>query len=240
MIDAGGIWFGEVTKVNALQCLVAKRSGQLLPQRVRQEGNKRGDDLGQLQHDFVERPVRIVLVGRIRIGGPETIATSTDVPIAETIEQVRDRLARVVVVKRIHPIDDRRQRAMQFGMDPSIDLAPFANWAIGRCGGERCRTQLLVDIRRGCGIETVDLCIDRKEAVRVPKPQQELRDRIADCLIGVDDRIPWRLVGEEIPTHRIGAVLVEDLRRTAVVPKTLGHFAGLLGELAFGLICFGF
>ena len=74
--------------------------------------------------------------------------------------------------------------------------------------------------------------VNVEERNDVPKANEELRHRVFDRVFAVNDGVPRRLVREEVPTERVGAVFVEDFLRQAVVLERFRHLADALGELA--------
>ena len=89
-------------------------------------------------------------------------------------------------------------------------------------------------------VESINVGVQDKEAVNVPESENEFRDAVFDRLFAVTDRCPRWLVCEEVPTQRIGAMLVEDFLRLAIVTHALGHLANFLGKLASAKLLFRF
>ena len=71
----------------------------------------------------------------------------------------------------------------------------------------------------GRALEAIEFCVNRKEAEYVPESQDEFGDAVLDCAFAIEDRVPWRLVGEQIPSQCVRTVLVEDLLRASIVAK---------------------
>ena len=72
---------------------------------------------------FVQRPIGIELFDGPLVGRPKPVAAAADVPIRERVDELGDVLAGAEVVVRVHPLDDRRARAIQLAQDPAIQLA---------------------------------------------------------------------------------------------------------------------
>ena len=90
---------------------------------VGQHAHGVGDQLGGDQQTFVQRPVRVQLVGRLGVAAPETVATATDVPVAKPINELVQPGASSIVVLGVHPLGHRGHRAIQFAQDPAIQFA---------------------------------------------------------------------------------------------------------------------
>ena len=96
--------------MNAFDDRRAKGLGQFVPKGFGDERHEWGDHLGQFQQRLVQRPKCVVLILRLFVAGPKPIATATNKPIAQSIQQRRDRLARIVVIQCVHPINNRCNR----------------------------------------------------------------------------------------------------------------------------------
>ncbi len=78
----------------------------------------------------------------------------------------------------------------------------------------------------GRASKAIDLRIDGEEAEDVPQPQQEFADAVSNRPLAIDNRVPWWLIGVEVPSQRIGPKTIEDLVGTTIVAKLLRHLSG--------------
>ena len=209
----------------------AEHARQVAPQRLGDERREGGDQLRGGRQAFVQGPVGVELFLRLAIGGPETVPAAAHIPVAQRVHELRQRRASRVVVVSVHPLGRGGDRPLQFAEDPAVELAAFGRWPIATSARELFRRQLIHRAHDPLArIEAVDVRVDDEKAVAVPEPQEELGDAVLDRLLAVADRRPGRLVGEEIPAQRVGAVAVEDLLRLAVVPLALRHLLAVLAQ----------
>ena len=231
LVDRRQVGRRIVAQVNALQRPAAESARQVPPDGLRQERRERRDQLAGRQQALVQRPVSVQLVRRPLVAAPVPVAAAADVPVAERVGELVQPLAGREVIIRVHPLDDRRDGPVQLAQHPAIQFAALGGRAVAGSSRQLGRRQLAdVPGDRSRRVEPVDIGVDHKETVDIPQPQEELRNAVLDRLFAVADRGPGRLVGEEVPTQRIRAVAVEDLRRLAVVPLALGHLAAVLAQ----------
>src|SRR5262249_32613218 len=154
---------------------------------------------------FIERPISIELIRIALVFAPKPIAAAAYVPIGKRVDKFDDPLGGRVIVIGVHPLNDDGHGAVQFAEHPAVEFGTVGN-----------RAGFRTALRR----KSIDVGVDDKEAVRVPELQEEFGDAVFYRPFTVANGRPRRLRGEEVPAQSIGAVLLENLPRLAIVPLT--------------------
>ena len=105
-LDAGG----KVAEMDAFQHLVAESSGMIFPERFREKRDERCDQFAGRQQTLVQCPVGVLFLWGVQIILPEPIATTSDVPVAERVDEACELLTGAVVVLVVHRLRDSTDR----------------------------------------------------------------------------------------------------------------------------------
>src|SRR5262249_56026615 len=96
LVDRRGVHLRVVAQVDALRRLAAEGPAhEVLPQLLGREGEEGREQPREPRQAFVERPVRVELVGR-EAGGPEAVAAAAHGPLRERGDAVGEDTGRLV------------------------------------------------------------------------------------------------------------------------------------------------
>ena len=154
---------------------------------------------------LVQREVSRLSILRIR-RLPEATAISTNVPVAELINERFQRFAcrlRIVIIERL---GDRGNRFMQQRQSPSIYLGTISRRDVS------------------CQIDVIEPRIQYEKAVSIPERVDKRTGYIGNDVHRYALRHIGRQARKKIPTQRVGADRIKHVIRVDNVTDRLRHF----------------
>ena len=146
-----------------------------------------------------------------RVGGPEAVPATSDVPIVESVDEPADDLGGPGQVVGVHPFADRGDQLLGLGQHVPV--------------------QEVLRVSAEPGPVSIDVGVQSEEAVSAPDRKQYPADHLVDP--GVADpqvAASEDACGGEVPPEGIGALVLEDLCRLGVVTKLFGEFGAVLSQ----------
>ncbi len=198
------IGFRPVAQMHGLACQVA----------IEAVGKEWCIGCHQLRHGLqtgVECGVCRLLVG-VHLAAPEAFAIETDIPVAQVIlHEVGDSTSCLGGLICLIISSNLLNKRVQTAQNPFVD---FRILCIVHCAL--------------CIVPTVHIGIESKETVCIVERAEELAAHLVHAL-GVElEVIPRTGVGEHIPAHRVGTVLVECSKRIHRIAQPFRHLVAVL------------
>ena len=159
----------------------------------------------------IKRLISRQLVGVV-FALPETAAREAHVPVAEVgIHELGNGATRtgglIAAVSVVHFEDE----GVEFRENPTIDFG----------------TLLDVDVGSGV-VELVDVGIQGEEGVGVVEGAEELAAHFVDTSFVEFQVVPRLRVGNHVPTHGVGTILLDGTERVDGIAQAFGHLVAVL------------
>ena len=183
-----------------------ERGHEILVHLFGDKGSKGRRQFCQRHQNGVQRRVSRRLVLR-HLLAPVALAAAAHVPVGEHVAKILQGARAVGDLVCGEPLIHPRDQSVEFGQDPAVHDAQSAGFQI-------------VFAR----IVPVDLGIEHEKGVGVPERAHVFSLRFGHGLLVKAGRQPGRAGSIEIPTHGVGALLIQNAPRIYDVALMLGHF----------------
>ncbi len=187
--------------------------GELLVHLIGDERSEGRCKLGYAHKHFIGgRIYRHFVFGQVFL--PEPSSRSPDIPVRQVFgNKILDLSYRLHVVVPVHFLGDLLDQAIVLGQNPAVKLRPSFVFHI---------EVLRVDI--------VLVGIKHKEIIYVPQRAEELAYDLNETVFIKFCGRPGRRCVKQIPSRRIGAVLVKELERIHRIALCFGHLLSFFIE----------
>ena len=205
--------YGERRQVYRRICVATAHCIQVAEDAIRDERSKRSRQL----NDGLEAGVESLVCCQLILGHtttPKTLTVQTYVPVREVLaHELLNHTSCGSGIVTLQALGHVLHQSIEQRDDPAVDLGTLLNG------------DLL--LRAG---ETIDIGIEREEAISIVERTEELTTYLIDALNIEFQVIPRLRVRDHIPTNCISTILIHNLERIDGVTQTLRHLVTVLIE----------
>ena len=232
LVDGRLVRIGIGRQMHALDG-AGQRAGQVAPRDLAEERGERRGHARQLEQTLVQGPVGVRLVLR-PLARPEPRPAPPHVPVRQTVHEGLDGPRRRMDLVAFHGVAHVQRRPVQGVQNPPVQFGPLGarrERRVARFGRIRPGPHVGQELGRGArGPESVQVGVDDEEAVDVVPADEQFALRVLHVPHGEPSGARGRVLGDEAPAQRVGAVLLEQHGGFRVVLEAFRQFGAVLAH----------